>query len=375
MRMEVKQGRNFVFTWNNPPPILPPLLDGMTLVACEEVGESGTRHWQGYVNFKTVKTFAALKKWSPKCHWENRKGTHEDAYNYCIKGTVSETVTPLFFHDKYWNGDGVPIPGSNMKSLSNRGVRNDLNEARALIFTKKTWSEVINDEDLTEFVAKYPKWVKEVYTHAPIPLMEGILRPWQQRLLDIVTGDAHPRRIYWFYDAVGNKGKSWMATYLARNYGALVLSNGKSADIAHVYDKHPIVVWDLSRCQIENVNYGPMEDIKNGRIFSPKYDSCVKLFPIPHVVVFANFLCPDGKFSEDRLRVVNLGERHLFDGRSSVPAEEPIIRCRSPDPYVSISREIPSWTMHPASFLTPLSPPLISDEDFKEVYDRTFRPS
>ena len=32
----------------------------------------------------------------------------------------------------------------------------------------------------------------------------------------------------------------------------------------------------------------------------------MKVFPIPHVVVFANHLCPDGKFSDDRLRVVNL---------------------------------------------------------------------
>lgn len=370
----VKQGKNFVFTWNNPPPLMPPLLDGMSVIACEEYGDSETRHWQGYVNFKTTRTFAALKKWSPTAHWENRKGTSEDAYNYCIKGTVSETVTPLFYHDKYWNGDGVPIPGCNMLAPVSQGQRTDLNAAKLLIQSHARWSDVLNDPLLTDVVSKHLRWARDVHGAAPVTPQEGILRPWQQRLLDVVIEDPHPRRIYWFYDAVGNKGKSWMATYLGRNHGALVVSSGKTADIALVYDQHPIVVWDLSRCQMENVNYGPMEDIKNGRIFSPKYESRVKYFRVPHVIVFANFLCPDGKFSEDRLRVVNLGERHLFDGRSSVAAEEPISRCRSPDPYVSVSREIPSWTTHAASFLTPLSPPLISDEDFKEIYAKTYRP-
>ena len=44
-----------------------------------------------------------------------------------------------------------------------------------------------------------------------------------------------------------------------------------------------------------------MENLKNGRLFSSKYNSRLKLFPRPHVVVFANFAEPENAFSADRL--------------------------------------------------------------------------
>ena len=99
--------------------------------------------------------------------------------------------------------------------------------------------------------------------------MEGVeLRPWQESLLSELVDDPHPREIIWYYDNIGNTGKSFMATFMLKNHQALVVSSGKTADIAHVYDGHSIVIWDLSRSNMESINYGAMEDIKNGRIFS-----------------------------------------------------------------------------------------------------------
>lgn len=97
-----------------------------------------------------------------------------------------------------------------------------------------------------------------------------------------------------------------MATFLLRNHDAIVVSSGKNADIAYLLDQPKIVVFDIARDAMEHVNFGVMECIKNGRIFSPKYESAIKAFDIPHLVVFANAPCPHGKFSEDRLKQVNL---------------------------------------------------------------------
>lgn len=50
-----------------------------------EVGESGTPHLQGYVYFKNPRTFGSLKKKINRAHIEVRKGSHEQARDYCQK--------------------------------------------------------------------------------------------------------------------------------------------------------------------------------------------------------------------------------------------------------------------------------------------------
>lgn len=132
---------------------------------------------------------------------------------------------------------------------------------------------------------------------------------WQLDLIETLNGPVHPREIIWIYDIVGDYGKSDMATYLACNRNAFVIDGGKTGDIAHAYRLQKIVVFDFARTtDFEKVNYGVIEHLKNGRLFSPKYDSTTKYFPKPHVVVFANRPCPEGKFSVDRLRSINIGE-------------------------------------------------------------------
>lgn len=140
------------------------------------------------------------------------------------------------------------------------------------------------------------------------PIPDVTLRPWQLQLMSLLENKPDPRKILWYWEETGNVGKSWMASYLLRNHGATTISTGKTADIAFLLDNPTIVVFDLSRSGMEHVNYGVMEDIKNGRIFSPKYESSIKAFDIPHIVVFANVPCPDGKFSVDRLQQVRISE-------------------------------------------------------------------
>ena len=48
------------------------------------------------------------------------------------------------------------------------------------------------------------------------------------------------------------------------------------------------------------MSYSAIESLKDGLLFSGKYEGGVKLFPPPHVVIFANFLPDMTKLSIDR---------------------------------------------------------------------------
>lgn len=87
---------HWCFTWNNPPAQYQNAATWSThlqryadkiqyLVAQLEIGESGTPHWQGYIEFLTRTKLATLKRMIPSAHWEKRRGTRIQARAYCQK--------------------------------------------------------------------------------------------------------------------------------------------------------------------------------------------------------------------------------------------------------------------------------------------------
>lgn len=50
-----------------------------------ERGEQGTPHLQGYIQFATKKSLKQMKTLLPRAHWEVRKGTIDQAVQYCMK--------------------------------------------------------------------------------------------------------------------------------------------------------------------------------------------------------------------------------------------------------------------------------------------------
>ena len=80
--------RSYCFTLNNYDQEDIDLLSQVTcryLTFGEEVGESGTQHLQGYIEFAKTQRMAALKKIHKRIHWETRRGTREQAREYCHK--------------------------------------------------------------------------------------------------------------------------------------------------------------------------------------------------------------------------------------------------------------------------------------------------
>jgi len=106
----MSRSRAWCFTINNPASTKEELITTWGCEYCimaDEIGESGTPHIQGYIEFDNAKTLTTLKKkYSATAHWEVRKGSAKEASTYCKK-------------------DGKFIESGD---ISNQGARTDLNE-------------------------------------------------------------------------------------------------------------------------------------------------------------------------------------------------------------------------------------------------------
>lgn len=137
------------------------------------------------------------------------------------------------------------------------------------------------------------------------PLYGKELYDWQKEIMDIVKGPVHDRKIYWFWDQTGNKGKSSLAKHLCMFYRCC-LCGGGAKDNFFAINKFlentdlDIVIFDIPRCSFNSISYKTIEGVKNGLIFSSKYESGQIMFNSPHVIVFANFPPNCGKLSIDR---------------------------------------------------------------------------
>ncbi len=99
------------------------------------------------------------------------------------------------------------------------------------------------------------------------------------------------RSIIFVVDPTDNTGKTWFAKY----FGFLHPSNsqirkfGKDADMAFARDFHiRYLFMNCARQQLEYLNYGFLESVKDGMVFSSKYESVVKTLGPCHVVVLMN---------------------------------------------------------------------------------------
>jgi len=257
--------KGWVFTWNNYSEDWEKLLKDqfgssgssgskvLKYVVGEEVGENGTPHLQGYILFKDklrpLSLFSPTLDWGKKCHWAAAKGSPQQNYEYCTK-------------------DGKFISFG------------------------------------------FPKPVRTITD----------LRPWQKRIVDMCLEEPDDRSIHWYWESTGNIGKSALCKYMHIKMKAIICQSGKENDILYhimqssIEEMDPgIVIYDIPRSHEGHISYAGLEQIKNGMIFSAKYESGSKVFNPPHIVIFANFppAFPE-RMSSDRWKITELNELNIL---------------------------------------------------------------
>lgn len=295
-RATATQSKRWCFTINNyvqlnedSLQLLGPTCD--YLVYGREVGASGTPHLQGFVIFHTNHRFNAVQAIFPTgAHLEKTGGPSHLAAAYCKKdhdfvefGLCPAVQGKTSRYDQF--RDWVVSHGSRptMAEVAQEFPSIFMQSGRVQLFIDLVWPN--------------------------IRVIEGEYRPYQQLLANELSGAfADPRKIIFVVDPQGNSGKSWFVDrfFDANTDSTQIFSGGNHADLAYALDeRRSIFLFDLPRCSSEYVPYKFLEQLKDRRVLSTKYESRMKwLTRFPHVAVFTNEYPDMTKLSADRYEIV-----------------------------------------------------------------------
>lgn len=285
--------------------------------------ENGNLHIQAYIEFHRAVRRSTICAWFdnqgwPRPHAETRRGTRDQAKEYCEK-EETRVAGP-------WSRGNFEEGG--------QGRRNDIHDAVAAL--KEGGIKRVVQEHATVFV-KFHRGLQALATALDEAPRDAAFQPrrWQQFLINKFAVPADDRTIYWVFDAEGGKGKSRLARHLVCEHNAIMLE-GKIQDMAYMYEKQRIVIFDISRAQAEKSEhlYSFAEKLKNGMIVSTKYESKQKIFTPPHVVFFSNSLADVGMWSADRCKIIDLSLPRWNQPAAPAAAPQP---APAPQPAAAVN--------------------------------------
>lgn len=140
---------------------------------------------------------------------------------------------------------------------------------------------------------------------------------YQKFILNLIKQKPDSRTIHWFYDHIGNTGKTSFSKHIClKHRDDAIYISGKSSDIkcaiASCKKKPRICIFDFVRSSEEFISYEAIEAVKNGIFFSGKYESETVIMNCPHVIIFANFEPEKSKLSLDRWKIIE-ATRNITD--------------------------------------------------------------
>ena len=253
---------------------------------------TGTEHLQGYVCFTTRKRIGAVRSLLPRCHIEVTRGTPQQAADYCKK-------------------DGSFFEFGAFEQIPFQGKRSEFDDFKEWVLGQATYpSDALIAQNWTTLYVRYGRAILNLRDVLyPKPKLEtGRLNPgWQCNLWEELKHEpADDRAITFYVDPDGGAGKSWfIRKYLTENVDGQFFSLAKRDDIAHALDvTKRVFFFNIPRDGMQYLQYGILESIKDRLVFSPKYNSGVKMLLYkPHVIVFCNEFPDEGKLSQDRFDI------------------------------------------------------------------------
>lgn len=218
----------------------------------KEIGESGTPHLQGYLEFKTKKRpLSVFSGICDKFHFEKAKGNLKDNIEYCSKQNDLEVIT-----------GNIPKP-----------------------------LKVLKTEDLYPFQKKILDIIKQEPDDRTIN--------WFYEREGNVGKTSFSKYLCVNHNAIYLSGKATDCFYAIQQY------------IEHNKFAPEIVILDIPRCNIDYTSYLAIEKIKDGIFFSGKYEGGMVVFNPPHILCFSNEKPDMEKLSNDRWKIYKIKNRDI----------------------------------------------------------------
>jgi len=202
-------------------------------------------------------------------------------------------------------------------------LKEDQANYERLAKTGKLVKEHVDREDIN------PKSLRKEYImaldvhHAEVRAESPSLNAWQEKLLGLMKPSE--RNILWIRGCKGNEGKSWFQNYLEEFYGKRSVFRctvvRKAESLLHALSKRNlsflnVFIFNIPRSfDTEHVPYSFLEDIKDGKAISSKYDSKELKIVTPNIViVFSNDAPYTEKLSFDRWMRYDISDDELNIG-------------------------------------------------------------
>lgn len=215
----------------------------------EEMGENGTKHLQGYVEFNTKKRPMSVFD-NKSIHWEKRKGTKQQNINYCSKSDTN--------NGKMYTNFRLPKPIKMVDKLYK-------------------WQETIKEILLQEPDDRTVYWIHEPSGNIGKSLFCKYMALKHGAI--VLSGKA-------------NDMKYGIIQYKIKN------------------DVYPeIILIDIPRNVNNFLSYTGIEEIKNGCFFSAKYECDMVIMNSPHIVCFSNEEPDYSSFSLDRWKIAKVEDK------------------------------------------------------------------
>lgn len=249
LKKRASSAKRWCFTWNNYPEdwmaLMAPKFHSFEWIVGIEVGESGTKHLQGYVEFdRKLRPIESLKL-STKIHWEVARGNRKDNAIYCSKdGEFYGNIKP-------------PKP---LKIIEESQFYN--------------WQKNI---------------IKIIDTE---PDDRTIYWFWED------TGNVGKSAFCKYLCA---KRGAIMCSGKATDMKHMIVQHYEKLG------EYPeLILFDIPRTSFDYLSYTGMEEIKNGCFHSSKYEGGQVVMNCPHIICFANCEPDSYKMSEDRWKITKI---------------------------------------------------------------------
>lgn len=96
----------------------------------------------------------------------------------------------------------------------------------------------------------------------------------------------------------------------------LFLTGGNNANLccAFIKGKFDYAVFDMARCtDLNKVSWKFIECLKDGWLLSEKYNSCMRIFNPPKIIMFSNECPPKDVFTHDRYDMYTIQDNKLIN--------------------------------------------------------------